>query len=101
MIFPYIFEFSVKNLLRKTKKGKIMKNLLSSTLILLFPTLFIAILPTDAEAKIYDDTLRLHILANSDSAEDQNLKIEISTIGPKRVEEIHVTVIENEEEDAE
>ena len=77
MIFPYIFEFSVKNLLRKTKKGNIMKNLLSSTLILLFSTLFIAILPTDAEAKIYDDTLRLHILANSDSAEDQNLKIEI------------------------
>ena len=54
-----------------------MKNLLSSTTILLFATLFIAIVPTDAEAGIYEDTLRLHILANSDSEEDQNLKIEI------------------------
>ena len=54
-----------------------MKNLLSSTLILLFATFFVAIVPTDAEAGIYEDTLRLHILANSDSEEDQNLKIEI------------------------
>ena len=36
-----------------------------------------------------------------DGFDYKNLKIEISTIGPKRVEEIHVTVIENEEEDAE
>ena len=36
-----------------------------------------------------------------DGFDYKNLKIEISNIGPKRVEEIHVTVIENEEEDAE
>ena len=54
-----------------------MKNLLTSTLIILFATLMIAILPTDAEAKIYDDTLRLHILANSNESEDQKLKLEI------------------------
>ena len=57
-----------------------MKSLLSSTLILLLAVLFIAVLPTDAEAKIYDDTIRLHILANSDSEDDQKLKIEIRNL---------------------
>ena len=33
-----------------------------------------------------------------DSFEYQNLKIEIKKIGSKRVEEIHVSVIKNEEE---
>ena len=33
--------------------------------------------PTDAEANIYEDTIRLHILANSDSKEDQALKISV------------------------
>ena len=57
-----------------------MKELMKSTLILLFSALLISIVPTDAEAKIYDDTLRLHILANSDSEEDQALKIEIRNL---------------------
>ena len=54
-----------------------MKNLLFSTIILLFTTLVTAAVPTEAEAKIYSDTIRLHILANSDSEDDQSLKIEI------------------------
>ena len=29
------------------------------------------------EKSIYDTTVRLHILANSDSAKDQNLKLEV------------------------
>ncbi len=44
---------------------------------ILMATLIIAALPTDAEAKIYEDTIRLHILANSDSPEDQSLKIAV------------------------
>jgi stage II sporulation protein R len=36
--------------------------------------MIIAILPTEAEAKIYEDTVRLHILAPSDKKEDQELK---------------------------
>ena len=40
-------------------------------------TLTVAILPTDKDAAIYDDTLRLHILANSDSEVDQAIKYEI------------------------
>ena len=54
-----------------------MKTIPHFAFVLLFTTMLIALLPTDAEAKIYDDTIRLHILANSDSSEDQTLKIEI------------------------
>ena len=42
---------------------------------MLISTLLIAILPTDAEGAIYEDTVRLHILANSDSEEDQAIKL--------------------------
>lgn len=54
-----------------------MKNLVFPILALLVATLCIAAFPTDAEARIYEDTLRLHILANSDTAEDQQLKLQI------------------------
>ena len=54
-----------------------MKTIPHFAFILLFATMLITILPTDAEAKIYDDTIRLHILANSNSEEDQNLKLQI------------------------
>ena len=40
-------------------------------------TLAIAILPTEKDAAIYSDTLRLHILASSDSESDQSVKYEI------------------------
>ena len=51
--------------------------LLSNTLLTLVLTLTVAILPTDKDAAIYDDTLRLHILANSDSEVDQAVKYKI------------------------
>ncbi len=54
-----------------------MKNLIFSTAMLLIATLCIATFPTEAEAEIYEDTLRLHILANSDSEDDQQLKLKI------------------------
>ena len=54
-----------------------MKNLIQNTVTLLLVTLLIGILPTEAEGEIYDDTIRLQILANSDSAEDQKLKIAV------------------------
>jgi len=34
-------------------------------------------MPINGEQKIYSDIIRLHILANSDSEEDQNLKLEV------------------------
>ena len=39
--------------------------------------LVVAIMPTEKEAAIYTDTVRLHILASSDSESDQALKYEI------------------------
>ncbi len=54
-----------------------MKKTLLPALCILLCTLFISVIPTEADAAIYEDTVRLHILAASDSAEDQNLKIYI------------------------
>ncbi len=54
-----------------------MKRTILPAICILLCTLFIAIIPTEAEAAIYKDTVRLHILAPSDSAEDQELKIYI------------------------
>lgn len=51
--------------------------LIRSIVILLIATLGMAILPTESEARIYDDTLRLHILAASDSDEDQRIKYRV------------------------
>lgn len=45
----------------------------AGTLLLL--TFFISVFPTEEDYRVYDDTLRLHILPNSDSREDQDLKI--------------------------
>lgn len=54
-----------------------MNDLIKNTIAILIITMLIAILPTEAEGEIYEDTLRLHIIANSDSLEDQALKLEI------------------------
>lgn len=54
-----------------------MKKIVLPLIMMLLSTLMIAIIPTEAEAAIYEDTIRLHILAPSDSKEDQALKLEI------------------------
>ncbi len=51
--------------------------IVSVTLFLLAMTLVIALIPTEAEAAIYEDTVRLHIRARSDSEKDQQIKLEI------------------------
>lgn len=53
------------------------KNVLFSCVMILIATLFISVMPTDAEGAVYEDTVRLHILANSDTEEDQALKLKI------------------------
>ena len=45
------------------------------TLCVLF--LFIGLLPVHGESEIYENVLRLHVLANSDSEEDQALKLKV------------------------
>ncbi len=44
---------------------------------LLLATLLLLILPTDAEAQIYRDTVRLHVLATSDDDEAQAIKLQV------------------------
>ena len=54
-----------------------MKKLLLPAFTLLLAALFIAVLPTEADAAIYEDTIRIHILASSDGEEDQRIKLEV------------------------
>lgn len=54
-----------------------MKKTLFPIVMILIATLFIAVMPTDAEGAIYEDTVRLHILANSNTTEDQTLKLSL------------------------
>ena len=49
--------------------------ILALSLALLFAV--IGLLPVHGESEIYDSVLRLHVLANSDSAEDQSLKLKV------------------------
>ncbi len=54
-----------------------MKKLLFPILMMTLATMILAALPTEAEGAIYDDTVRLHILAVSDSEYDQRIKLEL------------------------
>lgn len=49
--------------------------LLTALTLVLF--LFLGLMPVHGEAGLYDNVLRLHVLANSDSEEDQALKLRV------------------------
>ncbi len=53
------------------------KRLLIALLVLASVLMFIGLLPVHGEEEIYDSVIRLHVLANSDSSEDQALKLEV------------------------
>ena len=54
-----------------------MKQAFTGILSILAAMLIACAIPTEADAEIYSDTLRLHILAASDSGEDQALKLRV------------------------
>ena len=54
-----------------------MKNLLALTVTVILLFVILGALPIHGESEIYDSVLRLHILANSDSEEDQELKLKV------------------------
>ena len=54
-----------------------MKRLTVATVCILVLFLFLGLLPTHGEEELYDKVLRLHVLANSDSEEDQALKLRV------------------------
>lgn len=54
-----------------------MKNLLALSVAVILLFVILGALPIHGEDKIYDNVLRLHVLANSDSDEDQALKLKV------------------------
>ena len=54
-----------------------MKHFLRITVMLCVVVLLIGILPIHGESEIYSGVVRLHVLANSDSKEDQALKLQV------------------------
>ncbi len=60
--------------MNKMKKLKLTSLLLMVISVIL---LFASFLPSHSETEIYDKILRLHVLANSDSEEDQLLKLKV------------------------
>ena len=54
-----------------------MKKLLLPLCAILLSALTLCLIPTEAEAQIYEDTVRLHILADSDNSSDQQIKLAI------------------------
>ena len=54
-----------------------MKKIIACMVCILLSSLMVAAIPTEGEEKLYDNVIRLHIIANSNSEEDQALKIKI------------------------
>ena len=67
------------------------KKLLICTFIILAVALFAGLFPVHGEEEIYDTVVRLHVLANSDSEEDQELKLKVRD----RVIELVSPTVEN------
>ena len=59
-----------------------------------------SILPIHGEAQIYDDVIRLHVLANSDSEEDQALKLAVRDAVLERMRPLLEGVESREEAEA-
>ena len=53
------------------------KRLLIATFILLGLTFLLGALPIHGEQEVYENVVRLHVIANSDSEEDQALKLTV------------------------
>ena len=56
---------------------KLTRCLLTFSISVLIAVIFLGLLPVHGESEIYDSVVRLHVLANSDSTEDQELKLKV------------------------
>ena len=54
-----------------------MKRTVYYVIVTLILTLIVAVLPVNGEETVYDEVIRLHVLAPSDSAKDQALKLSV------------------------
>ena len=57
-----------------------MKKLIIFCTLTLTVILILPFLPLSGEGRVYTDTIRLHVLANSDSEEDQSLKLKVRDV---------------------
>ncbi len=65
-----------------------MKHLISFCIAVLIAVVLLNFLPVSGESEIYSNTVRLHILANSDSAEDQEIKFKLRDVILVKLKEI-------------
>ena len=54
-----------------------MKKLLALSVSIVLIFIFLGLMPVHGEADIYENVIRLHVIANSDSDEDQSLKLKV------------------------
>ena len=54
-----------------------MRYILNFSVSVLICALVLAVVPTGGEENVYDDVIRLHVIANSDSEEDQAMKLKV------------------------
>ena len=82
----------------KERKDSIMKYLVIFTSVILACCFFCGFMPSESDFEIYENTVRLHVIANSDSEHDQSVKL---FVRDRVLEELRV-LLENtdEQEDA-
>jgi stage II sporulation protein R len=73
-----------------------MKKIISMTVAILAFLIVLSLLPTGAEGRIYKDTIRLRVIANSDDAEDQRVKLLVRDAILCYVEENYAHIEEKE-----
>ena len=69
-----------------------MKKILTLSVAFIAIFVFLGLMPVHGEAEIYDRVIRLHVLANSDSEEDQSLKLSVRDVVLKEASKIGADV---------
>lgn len=54
-----------------------MRYILNFSISVLICALVLSVVPTNGEEHVYEDVIRLHVIANSDSEDDQSLKLKV------------------------
>ena len=83
--------------MKHTKNTKKMQKAMALILTLCSLILLLGILPVHGESEIYENVLRLHVLANSDSEEDQALKLKVRDAVLTKSEELFADCTTREE----
>ena len=66
------------------------KRLLTVTIVILGLAIVLSLLPIHGESEIYENVLRLHVVANSDSEVDQTLKLKVRDEVLKSTQELFI-----------